>query len=121
VDETRVLDLLILARAFLESGWCKGSEATDKQGRAVWPGDDSAVSFCLWGGLFRAWFELRGTNIYDACRDQNVLARTVVGLVSTVAAEKHGDVLHRFNDNPLTTKRRVLALFDAACEHVGKS
>ena len=43
---------------FLRSGWCKGSPAVDKHGRATMFDDPDAVSFCATGALDKAAKEL---------------------------------------------------------------
>jgi hypothetical protein len=113
MDATRVLDLLVLARAFVEAGWCKNRPAKSKVGRPLRPTDDRAVRFCILGATERAWFEL-------LLRESECLDVSLEVLDEAVHAEV-GRPLTSFNDDWKTSKKQVLALFDAACERVGKS
>lgn len=106
MDSAPVLDLLILARAFVEAGWARGEWALDRDGEKVLVHEDAAVRFCVAGALRRAGWEL-------------AVSRRTQG----VAEDLLGDVLHSdrlgdFNDDPATTQADVLALFDQACERV---
>jgi len=122
MDATRVLDLLILARAFVEAGWCKGSSyATDAVADFVGVEEPEAANFCLVGALERAEFELSATeqNLGVALAVlRQALGWHVCFQHSRAARESS---LIGFNDEMATTQADVLALFDAACERVGKS
>jgi len=114
MDATRVLDLLVLARAFVEAGWSKNRAAKSKGGRrALAPTDPRAVRFCILGATERAWFELLPP-------ERECLNVSIKVLDEAVHAEV-GRPLTSFNDDWKTSKKQVLALFDAACERVGKS
>lgn len=76
--------------------------------------DPRAARFCAMGSLHRACYELEPGN--DATR----LMMAVRVLQNALPPICGGDVT-LFNDNPFRKKADVLALFDAACERVGKS
>lgn len=105
---TDVLDLLILARAFVEAGWVQGYCFADAEGAGV--AQDNAERFCMVGAYEAARCELRGRGVPTAWRT----GLRVLQSMSPCAS------LPYFNDDPATTKADVLALFDAACERVGK-
>ena len=50
---------------YLKKGWCRGSMARDKGGKAVSPNSDKAVAWCLWGSLYAEVY-LQGSAIQEA-------------------------------------------------------
>lgn len=48
--------------------WCKGTEAENKDGTAVFSRDRKAIRWCLLGGLDKVY--KRGTNKYYAAREK---------------------------------------------------
>jgi hypothetical protein len=108
MDACAVLDVLALARAFVEAGWTQRFSARDRHGLNLMPTDNEAVRFCVAGALGRATYELEPPEA------------PYLSLLSHVCWEKHGELLHVFNDSPGVTHDEVLALFDAAAARVGK-
>lgn len=119
MDATDVLDLLILARAFVEAGWQKGFMATDRQKRITATFADDAAHFCAMGALARAAVEL-DPNPVPIGIDNLPLAVADRVLTQTLRDRCQVRFVQHFNDAPDVEKSDVLALFDAACERVGK-
>jgi hypothetical protein len=109
MDACAVLDVLALARAFVEAGWCKGSTAEAADGESLWWCTSApAVRFCAYGAIGRAGHELDAPDRFPQ------------ELVEEACWQRHQASLDDFNDDPATTRRQVLALFDAAAARVGK-
>jgi hypothetical protein len=51
----RIIERMIL---LLEKGWCRESFAKDNSGKEVRHNSPNATSFCVWGALNRAQFDL---------------------------------------------------------------
>ena len=110
MDAAPVLDLLILARAFVEAGWAQGCCFADAEGKIV-SNQGEAVRYCLLGAYEAARCELREWGVPTDFRTGLKVLHSVLPHMS----------LPFFNDLAETTQADVLALFDAACERVGKS
>ena len=113
---TDVLDLLILARAFVEAGWAKGGLASD--GQQYWlPWHSPATHFCLIGAVLRSIDELMRE---WPNRKREEMETGLRRLLSDCLPEGY-DCPATWQDLPHVNQADVLALFDAACERVGKS
>lgn len=109
MDAAQVVEVLALARAFVEAGWCQGGLATDHAGIPCGAWEPTAADFCALGALHRARLEL-GLSRYDP----------PVAMAEQLLDEASGcDDMALLNDAPTTTKRQVLALFDQAAARVG--
>lgn len=99
----------------MEAGWAKNRPAKSKDShRSLLPTDPRAARFCIIGAVDRAQFELSGP--LGQYETMNLSLR----LLDAVAHTQKGRPLTSFNDDWKTSKKQVLALFDAACERVGK-
>lgn len=118
MDSAPVLELLILARAFVEAGWSRNRMAKNANStRSLSERDPAAVRFCALGAINRAEYEFGEAY----CRSERRVALMVLRQVlCEEAPESLGGDLTLFNDHPYRGKAEVLALFDAACERVGK-
>jgi hypothetical protein len=56
--------MLMDARGFIETGWCRNTQARAADGSAVEPDSDEAVSWCAYGALVRAG--LRNGDMYHS-------------------------------------------------------
>lgn len=117
MDATAVLDLLSLARAFVEAGHTKRAQARDEEGVRVDPCAPAAVQFCAEGALIRAAFELGcPTALCDAARGM---------VLDTLGWGPRPATLHFANDgysgSTVNTTPTILDLFAATAEKVGKS
>lgn len=120
MDATRALDLLILARAFVEAGWCQGYAAKDSAGNPVPPFSEEAEAFCVVGGFDCARWELGYCDEVPPAHHREIVS-TASTLLNLTLQDRGGLLMDLWNDDPTTTKADVLALFDAACARVGKS
>lgn len=107
--------VLIYARNLLEKGWCQNYLAKDADGKSL--EDETsprAVSFCIYGALGRASFDLYGEitteDIYTTMNTPNY--NDAVYILRPFV--KHGGA--HFNDDHNTTKEMVLAVVDKCIE-----
>jgi hypothetical protein len=97
IDETTAI--LMRARSFIESGWCRFTNAVDEAGNAVLPTSERAVAWCAWGALIAAKVPRLDYGAHPAiCRLEDAL--------------DDYDITH-FNDIQETVET-VLAAFDRA-------
>lgn len=95
---------LIKARAKIEKGWCKGTEAQNENGRPVPPDSAEAVAFCIFGATPGAALPPLRTAL-------RVRLRRPPWDPASLAD---------YNDRPWRTKDEVLSLFDEAIALVEK-
>lgn len=115
MDSAPVLNLLILARAFVEAGWCKRSYA--KAGRKkVYVFCPTADRYCASGALSNALHETGSDLPLDRVIQLRDLAFAILKSVTGVHGAK---CLEHWNDAHGRKQTDVLALFDQACERVG--
>lgn len=99
-DSNSVVDVLILARSYIEKGWCQNIWARDSKGKACMHYDPRAVSWCIVGsvGLAERLLEIStNANHYELLRKTAETA-----------------ALSPWNDDGSRTKEEVLEVFDKA-------
>lgn len=101
------LETLQAARSLIAKGWIKGDAACTIDGTPVVPWDDNAVAFCTAGALVAVdrtsgFSGVYGTYVRPYARQ--ALTEALNGKLE----------LTDFNDDPETTKKDVLALYDRA-------
>lgn len=97
-------EILTNARAKIErpETWIKGDDARDAVGKVVTPNDAAACQFCAYGALLAGAIGHVGVSAAYGC---------LMALKPT--SEMH-DGLQDYNDDPATTHRDILDLFDKA-------
>lgn len=106
------IEMLIAARTRIanESAWCRGSSARNELGKSVDVHSADAASWDAMGSLY-------------ACIDENNIeasalsSMNAVGHLNDTMHKMHGkkyDYVSSYNDNPSTTHKDVIALYDRA-------
>lgn len=97
-------EILTNARAKIErpETWIKGDDARDAVGKVVTPSDLAACRFCAYGALHAAAGGRVASGESYAC------------LMALKPASEMHDGLQDYNDDPATTHRDILDLFDKA-------
>jgi hypothetical protein len=99
--------ILKRARALVESGWTQGAAARNARGHAVPSASPAAKKFCAEGSINRARLDGHYSHFdYEAAS----------GCLDAVNYRQYQQDTISFNDSKTTTKRMVLAAFDAAIE-----
>jgi hypothetical protein len=101
------VEILTLARGYVEKGWTQGWVAADKGGQRVDYRDEDAVCWCSLGAIWRAVEDLCPAGVRSWMERE---AEEVVE--KAIGNEYIGD----WNDADGRTKGEVLAAFDRAIE-----
>jgi hypothetical protein len=91
--------ILEKVRKKLENGWCQGHLALDEQGRDVFPWDEKAICWCLYGAI-----ESERKNVVD-------VAQFIRWLINY-------QLIEEWNDAPSRTQEEVLSLLDIAIARI---
>lgn len=102
-------EILILARGYIEKGWCRGQFARTEDGEGALAVSEDARSWCALGAIERATFEVPMQS-YASRGAAERLLREAAGVRSDF------DATTAWNDDPERTKEEVLAAFDKAIE-----
>ena len=93
------------AKSLVEKGWTQDAERRDKQGNAVYDGDDDSqvVEWSMNGAMFSVSIRFRHIPFMDMLE---TLERVMPNPLFVIVQE--------WNDEPNRTKEEVLAMFDKA-------
>lgn len=109
--EPKIVTDLRVARALIESGWCRNNEAVDGCGRTIDAHSDQAVAWCMGGAICRA----TGFEWTDQSSEPYLQALFQL-LDKVMPTDGNSYVLDfvSFNDDIACSVEDVLAIFDAA-------
>jgi hypothetical protein len=102
------------ARKLIDAGWCQGSFAKDKDGRAAYYSADrrKAVAYCMLGAIGATCYMPSAPYNSPAYDDAKALANKVGDLLRKRVSPETS--LSIWNDGTGRTKDQVLELFDMA-------
>ncbi len=112
LEDLEVLDILVMARAYVGNNWCQGAWFRDAQGEKT--SAHNAHSVCMLGAVRLA----AGNKFHADCS----LIRELYQAINSPLAINHptlmSDAITDFNDNKHTTLPDVLKVFDHAISSV---
>lgn len=110
---TTVLDVIALAWAHLESGWCRDHTAEDDQGNLLSANHPEAVAWCLIGSVDVAYHEL----LFDLPHGTE-LRQGIIERLWRHSESQFGERPEIVND--LCGPEAAFALVDALAAEIGK-
>jgi len=117
MSNTEVLGVLALAHALIDSGWCQGYLARDRNRRKAYSLDSEARRWCLSGALHLAFNQGEWR---DPFYEYQALIRWIVRLLPEQPSPLLSARLVAWNDAKGRRKQDVLALIETAAAEVGK-
>lgn len=111
---SKPINVAIFERAFElirdEKGWCQGTTAKDKNGCSTAAQYEKAVSFCTYGAILRARYEITGSTKAVTVGDH------VLDALDSAARELGKSGAISYND--YNTHAEVMAMWEKAKEKV---